>query len=87
MNGAGWVCDECGKTEVVPGDPTRPLRLPDDWYSVAKAAEYATQHETWEFCSVECIHAQTAPAEEPPRCSGAPCTCTNGWVAVPPEEW
>ena len=39
MNGSGWVCDECGKTEVVAGDShfsdTAP---PVGWYLVVRSS-------------------------------------------------
>lgn len=62
MNGHGWVCDECGKTEVVAGDPfvnAHPAP-PTGWYLLYKAPPgRAQENERWEFCSVACIHAQT----------------------------
>lgn len=62
MNGCGWVCDECGKTEVLAGDAwvTKGGEPPDGWYLVFKAPPGRAQaNERWELCSIECIHAQT----------------------------
>lgn len=65
MNGVGWVCDQCGKTEVIAGDPFdcgHNAPPPEGWYLLVKASparEMAS--ERWEFCSVDCIHSQTAP--------------------------
>lgn len=78
MNGIGWVCDECGKTEVLAGDAfalggSRNTPPPEGWYLLFKAApDRAMESERWEFCSIECIHAQTKPTE---RDSALPRDC------------
>lgn len=67
MNGIGWVCDQCGKTEVVAGDAflyggSNHGPPPEGWYLLFKAPpERAAENQRWEFCSIECIHEQTMP--------------------------
>ena len=80
VNGVGWVCDECGKTEVVQGDyfvQQGPGQPPAGWYLLFKAQpERAAENERWEFCSVRCIHKQSAE----------PTAGNCHWCAMPTVE-